>query len=341
MSILKNALNRPAIALLFFISACKNKPAEVLGPLSANPAYKSINDSIAQFPDRDSLYLRRALRLSRDNAHEWAYGDFRKAFTLNPTLDNALPYATNLEILGKRNEKMALLNEMNKKYPDNPRVSRLLAEGFAASGDPRQALRIYDALIERDSLNPEPYYEKALLLEQNNDKPGAIACLQKAFALQQVDTYGLELAMLYAEQKDARALEICNSILRSDSARIQTDPLFIKGIYFANIRQFQKAITQFDSCIARDWKTTDAYLEKGRAYFQMKKFKEAMQTFTMAVTVTQTDPDAYYWLGRSLEAQNRNFEAIQNYQRALSLERNFPEARERIEKLRGFAHPSE
>src|SRR6478735_10591464 len=104
MSILKNALNRPAIALLFFFSACRNKPAEVPAPLSRNPAYKSINDSIEKFPGRDSLYLRRALRLSRDNAHEFAYGDFRKAWMLNPTLDNALPYATNLEILGKRDE---------------------------------------------------------------------------------------------------------------------------------------------------------------------------------------------------------------------------------------------
>jgi tetratricopeptide (TPR) repeat protein len=156
-----------------------------------------------------------------------------------------------------------------------------------------------------------------------------------------VDTYGLELAHLYAEQKNPRSLEICDYILKQDSARLLIDPFFIKGIYFSNIKRYPKAIVQFDSCIARDWKTTDAYLEKGMAYFQMKNYNAAIQTFNMAITVTQTDPDAYFWLGRSYEAQQRKTDAISNYRKAIALDKDFKEARERMERLdSGFAHPS-
>ncbi|HCL83437.1 MAG TPA: hypothetical protein DIC22_05645 [Chitinophagaceae bacterium] len=325
-------------------AACKNSNSSTEIPVSAvenDSAYKNLNDSIRQFPADASLYLRRATRLTQENAHELAYWDFQKAWSLQPLLEIALPYAANLEIIGKHRERISLLESLNRQYPSNAQAERLLAEAYTSSGKPAQALAIYNNMISKDSLDPETLYEKAILLEQLKDTAQAIADLQKAYAEQGVDTYGLELAHLYAEQKNPRALEICDFILKQDSARLLIDPLFIKGIYYANVKQFPKAIAQFDSCIARDWKTTDAYLEKGRAYFQTGNFNAARQTFNMAITVTSTDPDAYFWLGRCYEAQHFKKDAINNYLKAISLDKDFIEARQRIEKLdSGFAHPS-
>jgi len=323
------------------VPACRNKnnrSDEQASKLLRSPGYKNINDSIQQFPEDASLYLRRAIRLTQENAHEQAIADFQKAWSLQPSLENALPFAANLEILGKHQERLSLLESVNQHYPGNTQVNRLLADTYANLGMPARALQIYNNMITADSLDPETQYEKALLLEQLKDTAQAIAALQKAYATQGVDTYGLELAHLYAEQKNPRALEICNFIIKRDSARILIDPFFIKGIYYANIKQYQKAISEFDSCILRDWKTTDAYLEKGRAYFHMGNFTSAMQTFNMAITVTNTDPDAYFWLGRSYEALHRKKEAISNYVKAISLDKSFIEARQRLEKLdTGFA----
>jgi tetratricopeptide (TPR) repeat protein len=331
------------LPVLLISAACKNDNKHSGTQDSAvetNPAYKNLNDSIRLFPADASLYLRRANRLAQQNAHELAYADFEKAWSLKPLLENALPYSANLEILGKHRERLDLLESLSRQFPSNTQVCRLLADAYVTSGKPGQALIIYNDMIAQDSLDPETYYEKALLLEQLKDTARAIAALQKAYAAQGVVTYGLELAHLYAEQKNPRSLEICDFILKQDSAKILIDPFFIKGIYYSNVKQFPKAIAQFDSCIARDWKTTDAYLEKGRAYFHMKNFNAAMQTFNMAITVTHTDPDAYYWLGRCYEAQHRITDAINNYRKAVSLDKNFIEARQRIETLdSGFAHP--
>src|SRR5664279_4555755 len=196
-------------------------------------------------------------------------------------------------------------------------------------------------MIIRDSLDPETLYEKAILLEQLKDTASAISVLQRAYSIQHVDTYGLELAHLYAEQRNPKAIEICNYILKQDSAFILIDPFFIKGIYYSNMKLYPKAIAQFDSCILRDWKTTDAYLEKGRAYFHMGNFNEAIKTFNMAITVSNTDPDAYYWLGRCYEAQHKKVEAINNYRKAISLEPDFIEAKQRMAVLDAeFVHPS-
>jgi tetratricopeptide (TPR) repeat protein len=325
-------------------TACKNKKNDPDTPASAvetNPYYKTLNDSIKKFPADASLYLRRAVRLTQENAHELAYDDFQKAWTLQPIIENALPFAANLAILGKQADRIRLLEKVYQLNNSNPQVQRLLAEAYAGFGKPEQALIIYNEMLVKDSLVPETFYEKALLLEQLKDTTQAIVALQKAYSMQSVDTYGLELAHLYAEQKNPKALEICNSILRKDSAFVLVDPFFIKGIYFANTKLYLKAIAQFDSCILRDWKTTDAYLEKGRAYFHMGNFNEALKTFNMAITVSNTDPDAYYWLGRCYEAQHKKMDAINNYRKAISLDQNFIEAKQRMDLLdRGFVHPS-
>jgi tetratricopeptide (TPR) repeat protein len=329
--------------LLMVTIGCTGKKASydaMDSTVENNPLYKSLNDSIRQFPKDPLLYLRRAIRLSQENAHEMAYTDFSDAWKIQRRLEVALPFAANLEILGKHRERLKLLDTLHQDFPDNTQVGRLLAEAYSGSGNPGQALILYNNMLVKDSADPETFYEKALLLEQLKDTAAAITALQKAYRLQGVNTYGLELAHLFAEQKNPRALEICDFILRQDSLRLLIDPFFIKGIYFANVKQFPKAIVQFDSCIARDWKTTDAYLEKGRAYFQMQNIQAAMQTFNMAITVTNTDADAYYWLGRCFEVQHRKMDAISSYRKAISLDRNFSEATQRIQNLDSeFAHP--
>ncbi|HEY2650046.1 MAG TPA: tetratricopeptide repeat protein [Puia sp.] len=332
------------LLLILTFTSCKNKGHDSGIPVSAveiNPLYKSLNDSIKEFPTDASLYLRRAMRLTQENAHELAYDDFQKAWSLQPSLEISLRYASNMAILGKHAERIRLLESVNDQYKSNPQVRRLLAEAYAGFGKPEKALLIYNEMIARDSLDPETLYEKAILLEQLKDTVNAIADLQRAYSIQGVDTYGLELAHLYAEQRNPKALEICNFILKQDSAFILIDPFFIKGIYFSNMKLYTKAIAQFDSCILRDWKTTDAYLEKGRAFFHMGNFNDAMKTFNMAITVSNTDPDAYYWLGRSYEAQHKKSEAINSYRKAISLDPDFIEAKQRMGLLdSGFVHPS-
>ncbi len=332
------------ICLTFLECACKNlnrQTGSSDSAISSDPAFKDLNDSISRFPGDAALLFRRAIRLTQKNAYELAYSDFQKAWSLQPTLDIALPYAANLEILGKNIERVNLLESLNHRYPSNTQVGRLLADAYQVYGKPDLALATYDKMIAKDSTDPETLYEKAILLEQLKDTAQAISSLQKAYSYQGVDTYGLELAHLYAEQRNPKALVICDFVLKHDSARILIDPFFIKGIFYANMKQYPKAIIQFDSCILRDWKTTDAYLEKGRAYFHMENFNKALETFSMAIAVTNTDPDAYFWLGRCFEAQKRNTDAVINYRKAIALDKNFTEAKHRMYALdSGFAHPS-
>ena len=328
---------RTGIALIFLpvffclLLSCHEHAGE---PDAADPRFAGIDDSIRKFPGNASLYFERASRLVRLNEREAANPDYKKAWTLDPKPDYLTPYAANLAVLGDPAERLKLLQEGAKRFQGEPQINRLLADAYAQSGSPATATALYAAMLQKDSTDFETWYEKGLLEEQLKDSGAAMLSLQQAYRLQPLDEYGLELAHLYAEKNNPAALRLCDAILRNDAAHSQTDPFLIKGIYYANVHQYPQAVIQFDSCIGRDWKTTQAYLEKGIVFFKQKKFAEALGIFQMAATVSNTEPDAYFWMGRCDEALGKKEEAGVNYQRAIALDRNFTEAKEGAERVK-------
>jgi tetratricopeptide (TPR) repeat protein len=311
-----------------------NKDDDEASNLLKSPPYAALSDSIRRFPDNAGLYFRRAILLSQNKVHELALADYKKSWQLAPTEETGLRYAASLSIIGRPKEKISLLQDCIQKFPGEPSFERLLGEAYMEADKFKEAMELYDRLLQKDSADFEVWYEKGLALEQLKDTAGAIAALKRAFLLQPVNTYALELAHLYAESKNPVSLKICDEVIRRDSLMELADPFFIKGIFYANTSQYEQAITQFDSCIRRDWKFTDAYIEKGIAFFKQKNYDGALNTFRMAATVSNTYPDAYYWMGRCYEAINRKEEAILNYERAISLDKHFTEAKEALKRIR-------
>lgn len=297
--------------------------------------FAPLTDSLDQHEGTDTagLYFRRAELLSRNNLPELAVNDYRQSWDLRPDEAAGLRYASTLTILGQTAKAIQLLQDCHQKFPSNSSFPEMLGELYQQSGKMKEAVGIYDNILQTDSLNFEAWYEKGLLLEKNGDTAGAIQSLKKAYAIQPVNTYGLELAHLYAEKKDPIALPLCDAVLRKDSSHELLDPFFIKGIYFSNTLQYKKAIIQFDSCINRDWKFTDAYLEKGIALFKQKQYEQALQSFRMTIKVSDTYPDGYFWIGRCFEATGDKTQAVLFYQQALGLDKDFTEAADAIKRL--------
>jgi len=300
------------------------------------PPFAGLTDSIrhASSSDAAALYFRRGELLSRNNQHELAANDYKRSWELHPDEMTGIRYASALSILGRTNDAIHLLTDCIRKYPSNSNFSAQLGETYIQSGKIKEALGLYSEMLQKDSLDFEAWYEKGLLLEKMKDTAGAIVSLKKAYSLQPVNTYALELAHLYAESGNKLALTLCDDVLRKDPGYELLDPLFIKGIYFSNTAQYEKAIVQFDSCIGRDWKFTDAYLEKGIALYKQKKYEDAMKTFMLTIKVSNTYPDGYFWIGRCYEAMGMKDEAIQYYGLAYGLDKGFTEAADAIKRLK-------
>lgn len=336
---LRNLLALVTIALgVLFTTGCKSHEhtkEEEEQAILHRPLFAPLTDSLLQHQGSDEagLYLRRAELLSRNDLHELAAKDYQRSWEERPDELTGLRYGSTLTIIGQTKKAIQLLQDCRKRFPSNAAFPGMLAELYQQSGRMKDAVGIYDSMLQADSLDFEAWYEKGMLQEKNNDTAGALLSLGKAYKIQPVNTYALELAHLYAETRNAAALPLCDAVLHKDSSHALLDPFFIKGIYFSNTTQYKKAIVQFDSCINRDWKFTDAYLEKGIALYKQKQYQPALQTFQMTIKVSNTYPDGYFWIGRCLEATGQREQAVIYYRQALALDKDFTEAADGIKRL--------
>ena len=325
-----------ALAVVALVVSCSSGDSDSEKNTSSilkSPRLSGLTDSINRFPEDPELRIRRALTLSQLNQHNIATADYKKAYEITGDEGVMLEYASNLILAQELTDAVELLRKGMEKFPGNTEFNRRLAEIHLQNGNADDALAEYDRILMADSSNFEAWYEKGILLAQTKDTATAITALEKSFALVPINYSGMALATIYVAKKNPRALDICNMMLAADSAGVQTEPVFIKGTYYADTKQFDEAIRQFDECIKRDWKMTDAYIEKGIILYERKEYDEALKVFTMTTTVSNTDADGYFWLGRCFEAMGKTEDAITNYERALALDRTFTEARAALRRL--------
>ena len=240
----------PIFMLLLVIGCTNDTPMDIL----AQPPYARLTDSIQKFPSDADLLLRRGELLSQNDQHELAYLDFKSAWEKKQTEDIAMAYVSNLYLVNRPKQAVRLLEESVKKFPENPEFRRRLSEAYIQTGSSDKAMMQYDSILKIDPSNFEALYEKGMLLAELKDTARALAAFEQSYHIQPLTLNGIPLANLYAETKNAKAIEVCDELMRKDSAGESLDPIFIKGIYYSNTRQHKQAIEQFEECIRKDWK---------------------------------------------------------------------------------------
>ncbi|WP_166436986.1 tetratricopeptide repeat protein [Niastella caeni] len=324
------------MGVLCWACSCNSgtKDKESAEKVLSSPLYAGLTDSIKQFPQNHELYLQRAVLLSQNNRHEIAMADYKKAWELKPEEHIALQYVSNLMLINRPEEAISLLKESLAKWPANPDLHRRLGEAYTQMGEPQKAISQYNEWAQQDSLNFEVWYEKGVLLAQLKDTPAAIEALEQSYKVQPINYNGLALASLYAATLNPKVITLCDDLIRKDTSGIINDVLYLKGSFYSDTKQYDKAMQMFNECISRDWKFADAYIEKGIVLHDLKKYDSALKVFTMAATVQNTNPDAWYWMARCYEVLGKKDLALVNYQRAAAIDKNFEEAREGIERMK-------
>lgn len=333
-------VNTCLIMGLLFCGACQSRSSKE--PSGSNemsildePPLGGLTDSIKADPKNVALYLRRAAILSQSGHYELAYADLEAVSKLSPSMQLGQQQVNLLFMMGKSDEARTVLQQLMQQYGKNPALQRRLAETYQQSKQYPEAIKIYTEVLQEDSADFETYHERGLIYLEQKDTTAALKDLEHSFALQPLQITALTLANLYAEQKNPRALELANLVIARDSAKEMIDPVFIKGVYFENIKNFPRALEMFSTCINMDWKFQEAYIEKGIIYFDQKNLDMALKQFKLAATVSNTFADAYYWQGRCYEALGKKEEALTNYARAYALDKDFKEAVEAADRVKG------
>jgi tetratricopeptide (TPR) repeat protein len=320
--------------LILLLLGCNNKSSSQYDEILSQPLFSSITDSIRKEPGRDDLYFRRAVLLNKNNLPEPALADFRKAWSLAKEESYAVG-VSNILLEKKPDSAIGFLNEAIKEIPNSLFLQISLARSYDALGKTDEALKVCDAMLEKEPGQVNALILKADLLEKKGDIPGMIASLEKAYSIIPFNReISNKLAYQYAETKNAKALPIADSLISKDSLDIHAEPYYIKGMYYSNINNKSKAIQLFDATIKRDHRYLNAYIEKGKILFDQKKTNDALKIFQLANTITPSFPDAWYWIGRCQEILGDKAEAKQSYEKAYELDNTFTEAKEAAEKVK-------
>jgi tetratricopeptide (TPR) repeat protein len=322
--------------ILVIFASCKNNDAanSPYDDILSQPPYSSITDSIRKEPARDDLYFRRAVLLNKNNLPEPALADFRKAWSLAKQESYAIGVSNALSEK-KPDSAVAFLTEAVKVLPKSLYLQLSLARAYDAVGKTKEALAASEKVLQQEPAQVNTLLLKSELLLKNKDTAGAIAALEKAYALMPSNReISNKLAYQYAEAKNGKAIPLADSLIRTDTLNFFAESFYIKGLYYSNINDKAKALQLFDQTIQRDHRYLNAYIEKGKILFEQKKTTDALKTFELANRITPSFPDAWYWMGRCLEVIGDKAGAKQNYEKAYELDNTFIEAKEAAEKVR-------
>ena len=322
------------LALVNFIQSCNNKEeTSGFSEILSQPPYVSITDSLKKNSSDAGMYYRRGILLKKNNYTDPALADFQKAWSLSPQEEYGVA-VSNILLQKHPDSAIRFLNQALQKIPSSLFFKLNLAQGYINQNKPAEALKLINDILVTEPTLINALMMKSELLEKTNNKAEALSTLERAWQLAPFDVeLSYDLAFKYAEDKNPKALVLADSLLRMDTSGRHAEPYYIKGVYFSNTGNKEKALLFFNEATRHDYYFLDAYLEKGRILYDQKKFAEALKVFQLAATITPTFADAYYWLGKCQEQLNQKEEARLNYRRAYGLDKTLTEAKEAAERL--------
>lgn len=241
--------------------------------------------------------------------------------------------------MSKADSVNALITELQrgvKSNPDSIAIRYKLLDALANAERYKEAMSQTDSLIAMDSSNAVFWYKRGVLEEKTGDTVAAIHNLRASIARAPMFLEPmLELTYLLANQENAEALTWADAIItHEESPEAVARARFIKGVYYSNINDKEKALAAFDDCIRHNYTFMDAYIEKAILLFDEKKYDDALKTVQKANLVSNSFPDAYYWMGKCYEAMGNKELAIDNYKKTLGLDPDFKEAREALDRIK-------
>lgn len=209
-----------------------------------------------------------------------------------------------------------------------------------------------DSMIQADPRNADLYYDRSLYLSQHNNLPKAVSDIYSALQLDsaKVEYYylGADLFVEMGEGSKAvaliskainnfpkneelylraveynfymksyeSALNFCNDLLELNA--YNADAYFLKGMIYKELKQENKAISSFQTCVEVDPGFYNAYMQLGLIYSKNKD-DQAIQYFENAGKLAENKREALYAIAYHFQSKKEFNQAIKEYKYMLSV----------------------
>lgn len=110
-------------------------------------------------------------------------------------------------------------------------------------------------------------------------------------------------------------------------------PWVKSGTHYYYLKQYERAIQDYNKAIQLNPNYAVAYNNRGNAYSDLRKYERAIQDFDKAIELKPNYEYAYYWRGWVYEKMKEYKKALEDYNKALKFDPNNKDAKKGIKRL--------
>ena len=322
------------LGFLLFVS-CKDQPKtpETNPIFNSEPALKQMTGYITNSPKDATLYYSRGKMLLKLKQDSLALKDFMMAASLDS--NNASYYSTIGDLMFENKDITGSLEWLQKaiaKNPLDPKAHIKIAKLFLYMKEHGKAIEEINIVMRKDVYDPEAYFLKGMVYKDLKDTAKAISNFQSA--LQVAPDYQpavVQLGLIYSAKNDPIAIKYLDNASRMDSS--DAFPIFARGVYYQNRKQYVEAKEEYKKCIIRNKRYVDAYFNLGYIFMQQDSIEKSLHFYDLAVSVQPDNPTAYYDRGVCYEMLKKLKEAAADYRRASVLDTAYQSPKDAMRRL--------
>lgn len=326
--------------VLFFISCnnhksdTANKDIETAPVFSENPRVKSITEQINKSPKDAALYFERGSMLHKLKLDTLALKDYKKAASLDT--NKAQYYSAVADMLFENKDINGSIDWIQKaiiKDPTDRKAHLKIAKLFLYLQNYSKAFAEINIVLRVNVYDPEAYFLKGMIYKDMKDTARAISNFQTAVQVSpDYKDAVIQLGQLFSAKKDPLALKYFDNAYKIDSTDVF--PIFAKGVYYQNEKDYPKAKEEYRKCILRNMHYVDAYFNLGYMYMQEDSIEKSFRQYDIVTKIDPINPAAYYNRGLCNEMMNKINEAVADYRQASSLDTAYKSPKEALRRLK-------
>ncbi len=208
-----------------------------------------------------------------------------------------------------------------QQYPNLIPLKLLNCELLILENKTDKAFGILTELKQIEPKNEEIYYLLAQIFSKKEEHKKAVDLLLKAVDICQEDDFDilfmLGMEYMFIEQFQSARIQFkkCLAIENEDYS------ILYNIIYCYEVEElFEEAILFLEKYIDNDPYNEVAWHQLGRQFFTLKRYEEALKAFDYSVLIDESFVGGYLEKAKTLEELHRYKEAIDNYRISISLD---------------------
>jgi tetratricopeptide (TPR) repeat protein len=319
-----------------FIISCNNSTSIKKQPTEgkfSHPEIVELSKKIDADPKNASYFFDRGLIWRKHKEDSLAILDFQQASKLDST--KAKYFSAVGEILFEHKDVEQSIEWFKKAIAIDSKdpISRLkYAKLLMFINENQKSFEEINTVLRRDPYNAEAYFLKGILYKNTLDTNKAISSFQTSV---QVDPLYqpsiLQLAMLYAVKKDTIAIRYFENAYQADPTQLVG--LYGKGMFYQEMKQFEKAKKEYYRCLEKDSTYFDAQFNLGWIFMHQDSLTKAVEHYDKAIKSDPKNTYAYYNRGLSKELSKDFLGAKRDYELSAQLDIEYQEPRTGIKRI--------